>query len=98
MNLYVSNLGFNVTEEDLKNLFGQHGQVSSAKIITDYNTGQSRGFAFVEMPNDAEGQAAMGQLDNSAMNDRNISVQVARPKEDRPKRNNYPERDGYKRF
>jgi hypothetical protein len=50
------------------------------------------------MPNDAEGQAAMGQLDNSAMNDRNISVQVARPKEDRPKRNNYPERDGYKRF
>lgn len=98
MNLYVSNLSFNVTEQDLKNLFSQHGQVSSAKLITDYNSGQSRGFAFVEMANDNEGQTAIDKLNNAELSGRNISVQVARPKEDRPKKNNYPERDGYKRF
>lgn len=99
MNLYVSNLGFNVTEEELRSLFTQHGQVSSAKIITDYNTGQSRGFAFVEMPNDAEAQNAINKLNNHEVNNRALSVQVARPKEDKPKRNNnYPERDGFKRY
>jgi RNA recognition motif-containing protein len=98
MNLYVSNLGFSVTEEELKALFTQHGQVSSAKVITDYNSGQSRGFAFVEMPNDEEAQAAINKLNNTDLNSRQISVQVARPKEDKPKRNNYPERDGYKRY
>ena len=98
MNLYVSNLGFSVTEEELKALFNQHAQVSSAKVITDYNSGKSRGFAFVEMPNDEEAQAAINKLNNTDLNSRQISVQVARPKEDKPKRNNYPERDGYKRY
>jgi RNA recognition motif-containing protein len=98
MNLYVSNLGFNVTEQELKALFAQHGQVSSVKVITDYNTGQSRGFAFVEMPNDAEGQKAIGKLNETTVNDRQISVQVARPKEDKPRNSNYPERDGFKKY
>ena len=98
MNLYVSNLGFGVTEKALKDLFSQHGQVSSAKVITDYNTGQSRGFAFVEMPNDAEAEKAISKLHNTEVDNRTISVVIARPKEDKPKKNNYPERDGFKRF
>ncbi|GAC1422513.1 MAG: RNA-binding protein [Flavisolibacter sp.] len=98
MNIYVSNLGFNVTEEELKKLFAEHGQVSSVKLITDYNTGSSRGFAFIEMPNDSEGEKAISKLNNFSVNNRNMSVQIARPKEDKPKRNNYPERDGFKKF
>ena len=99
MNLYVSSLDFKVTEEDLRKLFSQYGQVKSAKVITDYNTGQSRGFAFVEMSNEAEGQKAIDKLNNTELNNRNISVQPARPKEDKPRGGgNYPERDGFKRF
>ena len=101
MNIYVSRLDFNVTEQDLKKLFAEYGQVSSVKLITDYNTGASRGFAFVEMPNDAEGQKAIDKLNNSELNNQPISVQVARPKEDRPKRKDNPERGGgggYKRY
>lgn len=98
MNLYVSNLGFSVTEKSLKDLFSQHGQVSSAKVITDYNTGQSRGFAFVEMPNDSEAEKAISKLNNTEIDSRTISVVVARPKEDKPRKSNYPERDGFKKF
>jgi RNA recognition motif-containing protein len=94
MNIYVSNLGFNVTEEDLKKLFSQFGQVGSVKLITDYNTGQSRGFAFVDMPNNSEGEKAIAKLNNSELNSRSISVQVARPKEEKPKRSNFQERNG----
>jgi RNA recognition motif-containing protein len=97
MNLYVSNLDFKVTEEDLKKLFAQHGQVTSVKLITDYNTGASRGFAFIEMQNDAEGEKAISKLNGTELQNRSLSVQQARPKEDKPKRIN-PERDGYKRF
>lgn len=86
MNLYVSNLDFNVKEEDLQKLFSQHGRVNSTKVITDYNTGSSRGFAFVEMPDDAEGQKAIDQLNNSTLNSRSMSVQEARPKEDKTRR------------
>lgn len=92
MNIYVSNLGFNVKDEDLKGLFTQHGEVSSAKVIMDNFSGQSRGFAFVEMPNDEEGQKAIDQLNNTELSSRTISVQVARPKEDR--KGSYPARNG----
>jgi RNA recognition motif-containing protein len=98
MNIYVSNLDFKVTEEDLKKLFGQYGQVGSVKIITDYNTGYSRGFAFVDLPNDTEGQNAINKLNGMELNSRALSVQIARPKEDKAKRSNYPERDGFKRY
>ena len=83
MNLYVSNLGYQISEEDLKLVFSQHGTVSSAKLVMDNFSGKSRGFAFVEMPNDTEGQKAIDQLNNSDLKDRKISVQVARPKEER---------------
>ena len=98
MNIYISNLDHKLTDEDVKKLFTQFGEVKSAKVITDYNTGYSRGFAFVEMTNDTESQKAIEKLNNTDINNRTISVQVARPKEERPKRNTYPERDGYKRF
>lgn len=98
MNIYVSNLDPKVTEQDLKDLITPHGPVSSVKVITDYNTGVSRGFAFVEMPNDGDGEKLISTLNGTDFNNRSISLQVARPREERPKGNNYPERDGYKRF
>ncbi|MBD0331039.1 MAG: RNA-binding protein [Chitinophagaceae bacterium] len=98
MNLYVSNLDFAVTEKELKDLFAQQGEVSTVKIVTDYNTGRSRGFAFVEMPNDKEGQKAIEKINGKMINDRTIAVQQARPKEEKPKRSNYPEKGGFKRY
>ena len=83
MNIYVSNLSFHTTEEDLSSMFGQYGQVSSAKIITDRETGRSRGFGFVEMPSDEDGKAAMAALNNKEIEGRAISVTVAREREER---------------
>lgn len=90
MNLYVSNLGTQVGEEELKKIFSAHGTVASAKIVMDGFSGSSRGFAFIEMPDDAEGQKAIDQLNNSDFKDRKLSVQVARPREER--KGSYPAR------
>jgi RNA recognition motif-containing protein len=81
MNMYVSNLGFQVTDEELKSLFSKYGVVTSAKVITDRETGRSRGFAFVEM-DDKAGETAMKELDGSRLDDRSISVTKAKPKTD----------------
>lgn len=97
MNIYVSNLGFDVTDEDLKQLFAPHGEVSSAKIINDKFTGYSRGFAFVDMPNDSEGQAAIDKVNNTELNNRTISAQVAKPREER-RQGSYPVRGSFKKF
>lgn len=83
MNLYVSNLGFHINDEDLKTLFAAYGNVSSAKVITDKVTGRSRGFGFVEMSQDAEGQNAIKGLEGKEIEGRAISVTVAKPKTDR---------------
>ncbi|HLK31125.1 MAG TPA: RNA-binding protein [Puia sp.] len=83
MNIYVSNLSFHTTEEDLTSMFSQHGEVSSAKIITDRETGRSRGFGFVEMSSDEEGKTAIAALNNKEIEGRAISVTVARPREER---------------
>ncbi len=83
MNIYVSNLSFSVTDEDLRNLFSSYGEVTSAKIITDRETGRSRGFGFVEMSDDNASQKAISDLNGKSTDGRQMSVTVAKPKEDR---------------
>jgi RNA recognition motif-containing protein len=80
MNMYVSNLGFHTTDDDLRKLFEAFGQVSSAKVITDRETGRSRGFGFVEMASGPEAEQAMAKLNGKDMEGRAISVTVAREK------------------
>lgn len=79
MNIYVANISFRAREQDLKELFQQFGEVASAKIVTDRETGRSRGFGFVEMPNDSEAQQAIAQLNGKEFNQRNLVVNEARP-------------------
>ncbi|MEY3945822.1 MAG: hypothetical protein RLZZ45_439 [Bacteroidota bacterium] len=84
MNIYVSNLSFNVQDEDLKGFFEEYGEVSSAKVITDKFTGRSRGFGFVEMSDDAAAQKAIQELDGATVEGRAIKVSEAKPREQRP--------------
>jgi RNA recognition motif-containing protein len=88
MNIYVSNLSFNVQDEDLKSYFADYGEVSSAKVITDKETGRSRGFGFVEMPDDAAAQKAIAELDGATVDGRAIKVNVSKPREERSNNNN----------
>ena len=81
--LYVGNLSFNTTEEQLAQLFAEFGTVGSASIVTDRETGRSRGFAFVEMGNDQQAKAAISALDGKMIEGRTIQVNVARPRENR---------------
>ncbi|HET9745199.1 MAG TPA: RNA-binding protein [Chitinophagaceae bacterium] len=83
MNIYVSNLSFNVQDEDLKSYFADYGEVSSAKVINDKETGRSRGFGFVEMPDDSAAQKAIAELDGATVDGRSIKVNVAKPREQR---------------
>lgn len=80
MNMYVSNLSFHTSEDDLRKMFEEFGAVSSAKVITDRETGRSRGFGFVEMDADEEANAAMKALNNKEIDGRAMSVSVAREK------------------
>jgi RNA recognition motif-containing protein len=81
--IYVGNLPYTIKEQELGRLFEAHGQVSSVKIVTDRETGRSKGFGFIEMPVDAEANNAISQLDNADVMGRNIQVNVARPRESR---------------
>jgi RNA recognition motif-containing protein len=85
MNIYVGNLSHDVTEDELRQAFEAHGQVASANIITDRFSGQSRGFGFVEMPNQAEGEAAVAELNGKELKGRMLKVNVARPRSDKPR-------------
>ena len=80
MNIYAGNLSWNLKDQDLQNLFAQHGEVSSAKIVTDKFTGRSKGFGFVEMPNDDQANAAIAALNGTDVDGRNIVVNESRPK------------------
>jgi RNA recognition motif-containing protein len=80
--IYVGNLSYQTTENDLNNLFGQVGDVESVNIITDRDTGRSKGFGFVEMGNE-DADKAIAQLNGSELNGRSITVNEARPREDR---------------
>jgi RNA recognition motif-containing protein len=78
MNMYVSNLGFHTTDDDLRKLFESFGNVSSAKVIMDRTTGKNRGFGFVEMASDEEANQAMDKLNGKEMEGRRISISVAK--------------------
>ncbi|HRE37022.1 MAG TPA: RNA-binding protein [Chitinophagaceae bacterium] len=80
MNIYVGNLSWNLKDQDLSNLFATHGEVTSAKIVTDKFTNRSKGFGFVEMPNDDQAQAAIAALNGTEVDGRNIVVNESRPK------------------
>src|SRR5215510_5997518 len=88
MNIYVSNLSFNVEDEDLRSYFADYGEVSSAKVILDKATNRSRGFGFVEMPDNAAAQKAIAELDGATVDGRAIKVTEARPREERSNNNN----------
>jgi len=83
MKLYVGNLNFKTSGEDLQELFGQVGTVESASVVMDRDTGRSRGFGFVEMSSSEEGAKAIEQFNGKEFNGRNLSVNEARPREDR---------------
>lgn len=83
MNIYISNLSYGVNDADLKELFAEYGEVSSAKVITDRETGRSRGFGFVEMPDDTQAQKAIDELNQAEYDSKVISVTVAKPRTER---------------
>jgi RNA recognition motif-containing protein len=86
MNIYVGNTPYSMTEQELDDLFSQYGEVSSARMITDRDTGRARGFAFVEMPNAQEANAAIEALNDKEIGGRMLRVNEARPREERPRR------------
>ena len=86
MNIYVGNLPYSVTEEELRETFSRFGQVSSVNLITDKFTGASKGFGFVEMDNNSEADAAIKGLNETDMKGRTMKVNQAKPKSDRPAR------------
>jgi RNA recognition motif-containing protein len=92
MNIYVSNLSFDVQDEDLRGFFTPFGEVSSAKVIVDRETGRSRGFGFVEMNDSTAARTAISQLEGGSIDGRTIHVSEARAKEDKPSGN----RDSYR--
>ena len=95
-NLYVGNLPFSATSDDLVQLFQQHGEVQSAQVISDKYTGKSRGFGFVEMPNDAEADAAIAALNGHDFGGRPLTVNEAKPRtESGGGRDRGPRRDRY---
>src|ERR1043166_2190253 len=98
MNLYVSNLSFQTTEESLNTMFSKYGTVSSVKIILDRETQRSRGFAFVEMPSEAEGNEALSALNNKEVDGRVMGVSIAREKQDRNSNSTYGRRNDNKRW
>jgi len=82
MNIYVGNLSYNTTDDDLREAFEQHGQVDSARVIIDKFTNKSRGFGFVEMSNSSEAQNAIAKLNGATLQGRTLKVNEARPRED----------------
>lgn len=86
MDIYVGNLSYDMTAEELREAFEQHGEVTSAKIVTDRDTGRSKGFGFVEMPNASEGEAAISELNGAMLRGRTARVNEARPRNDRSAR------------
>ena len=92
MNIYTSGLSYGINDADLNELFSAYGETSSAKVIMDRESGRSRGFGFVEMTSDTDGQKAINELNGAEYDQKTISVSVARPREERPRNNGYNSR------
>ncbi|HEY3296762.1 MAG TPA: RNA-binding protein [bacterium] len=86
VNIYVGNLSYSTTEDDLRNMFEAHGKVDRASVVMDRMSGRSKGFGFVEMPNDDEARNAIGALNETETAGRRLVVNEAKPKTDRPAR------------
>lgn len=84
MNIYVGNMSYNTGEQDLRRAFEEFGAVDSVKVIMDRDTGRPRGFAFVEMPDDDQARQAIEGLNGTDMQGRNLTVNEARPRDERP--------------
>ncbi len=97
MNIYVGNLSYDTTSDNLTQLFSQHGNVSSARVIMDRDTGRSKGFAFVEMDNDDEAKAAMDALNDFEVDGRALRINEAKPREPRSYGGGGGDRGGYNR-
>lgn len=96
MNIYISNLSYNTDDAGLRDLFAEYGDISSAKVITDRDTGRSRGFGFVEMPDDAQAQQAIDGLNEKEFDGKVINVAIAKPRtEKRDFNNNRRDGGGY---
>ena len=95
MNIYVGNLSYSLTEDDLRALFAEFGDVTSAKLIMDRYTGQSKGFGFVEMSDDGAAQKAIDELNGRDVSGRSLTVNKARPREERPRGGGGGGRGGY---
>ena len=89
MNIYVGNLSYEVTEDDLKQMFEEYGSIVKTIIIKDRETGRSKGFGFVEMNEQEDGKKAIQELDGTPVKDRNIKVNEARPRKERPSRKSW---------
>jgi len=89
MNIYVGNLAYDVDSQDLQTLFERYGEVSSANVITDRDTGRSKGFGFVEMPQADQARKALEELNGQDNNGRNLTVNEARPREERPRKSSW---------
>ncbi len=88
MNIYVGNLAYDVTDVDLREAFAAHGEVTSASVITDKFSGESKGFGFVEMSNNSQAQSAIRSLNENPLKGRKMRVNEAKPRESRPPRRN----------
>lgn len=86
MNIFIAGLSYNISDSDLGELFAEYGEVSSAKVITDRETGRSKGYGFVELADEAAGNKAIEELNGAEIDGKAISVSVARPKSDAPRR------------
>ncbi len=94
MNIYVGNMPYSMTDSDLNDAFAAYGKVDSARVVMDRDSGRPKGFGFVEMPNNDEANAAIAALNGTQRDGRALSVNEARPKEDRPQRNSGGNRGG----
>lgn len=98
MNIYIGNLAYSVTEKELIDAFSKFGEVTSANVVKDKYSGQSKGFAFVEMANKTDGAKAIAELNGTSLKERQITVNEAKPRENRDHRKNNKGGGGFKRY